>query len=428
MKAQQDSVFDEALHQEMNRREARSEQWSCLIMAGVLFTLFLIIRFAVQGLTGQQIADFRWIGLSTIISLLLLAGIIQLWRWVPVMKFINTALQVSTISMMLLITTREHGPEFAMTTAAPMLYALVISVTAFRLSASLSLFAGILSALEFLAVYTFIMRPMLTPEEVLSMPTLGYPAMIVRIIILLAIGFTCMLAARALSSHVVRSVKDAVKVDLLERTFGRYVSPEIAKHVLSNDRFMEARKLEGVVMFADLRGFTSYSENRDPEQIAAMLNRCWDIAMQIVETHGGVVNKFLGDGFMALFGVPIALPNPEAAAAATAVKLQGALQPLLEPEGLSLCIGIHQGEFIAGGIGSESRCEFTVIGTTVNVASRIESLNRELKTNCLASTALINRIGESFDIRSQGKRSVKGIHEPMEVHEVGEKSSDLPLI
>ncbi|MEO6053015.1 MAG: adenylate/guanylate cyclase domain-containing protein, partial [Chthoniobacterales bacterium] len=389
----------------------------------VLFTLFLIIRFSINAMSATQVASFRWVGLSIVLALLLLAGLIQVWRWVPIMKFFNVALQVSTISIMLLITAKERGPEFAMSTASPMIYALVISVTAFRLSASLSLFAGILSALEFLGVYIFVMRPMLTPEDLLSIPTLGYGAMVVRMIILLAIGFTCTLAARALSSHVVRSVKDAVKVDLLERTFGRYVSPEIAKHVLSNDRFLEARKIEGVVMFADLRGFTAYSENRAPEEIAAMLNRCWEIAMQIIESHGGVVNKFLGDGFMALFGVPIDLPNAEEAAANTAVDLQRALQVILEPEGLSMCIGIHQGEFIAGGIGSESRCEFTVIGTTVNVASRIETLNRELKTNCLASTAFISRIdGKApFHIQSQGKRSVKGIHEPMEVHEVSHK-------
>lgn len=143
--------------------------------------------------------------------------------------------------------------------------------------------------------------------------------------------------------------------------------------------------------------------------------------MRIVETHGGVVNKFLGDGFMALFGVPIELPNAEEAAANTAVELQRALEPVLEPEGLSICIGIHRGEFIAGGIGSESRCEFTVIGTTVNVASRIETLNRELKTNCLASTDLVDRIHQSFETRSKGHRSVKGIQEPIEIHELAQK-------
>lgn len=127
------------------------------------------------------------------------------------------------------------------------------------------------------------------------------------------------------------------------------------------------------------------------------------------ERHGGVINKYMGDGFLAVFGVPLELADAEEAAAKTAVALQQEMASVLAQENLELCLGLHAGPMIVGGIGSESRCEFTVIGSTVNLASRLETLNRTLSTRCLTTESIAGKIANSWEVAHHGGQRVKGV-------------------
>jgi class 3 adenylate cyclase len=138
---------------------------------------------------------------------------------------------------------------------------------------------------------------------------------------------------------------------------------------------MEGERKQVTVLFADLSGFTAMSEKMDPEDITSIMNECFRLMGTSIEKHGGTIDKFMGDCVMALFGAPKALEDAPHRAIETAFDMRSRLQRFSEdkhlPIPLSFHIGINTGPVIAGMIGSDSRQDFTVMGDTVNVASRM---------------------------------------------------------
>lgn len=415
------STLDLALKAKSVRGQARAELISCAIFVGTTFLIFFVMSLVGGAREIHSFSTLRGAFIGYIAPLALLA--VLAWRgwWHAALPYVNSALQVTLLSTFLFVLVRERGPEFALSTALPMMYCLAISITAFRLSPMLSFFTGVLSAGQLVALYGWFMRPHLTVEIIETNPTLSWPAVFARVAVLLAIGIACAFAARSLLVQTRKTAADQNRIQLLERTFGRLVAPDIAKRILEDDDWMVPSRREAVVMFADLKGFTAYSEGKSPEEVAEFLNRSWTIAAALVEEHGGVINKYMGDGFLAIFGVPLELENAETAAAETAGLLQRDLAPVLDPEGLSLCIGLHAGPMIVGGIGSEARCEFTVIGSTVNLASRLETLNRSLSTSCLTSESVAEKLHEHWEMKDKGGQQVKGVAGAVGVFELGEK-------
>src|SRR5204863_1544671 len=130
------------------------------------------------------------------------------------------------------------------------------------------------------------------------------------------------------------------------------------------------------------------------------------IVCRVIEEEGGMVNKFMGDGFMALFGVPVPQKNGIDRATRASQRLPSELVPILGKHGLQMGVAIHTGAVMAGEIGSQGRCEYTIIGQTVNTASRIESLNRPLKTLRLVSSHVERRLAGRYKFTSKGKQDI----------------------
>lgn len=174
----------------------------------------------------------------------------------------------------------------------------------------------------------------------------------------------------------------------------------------------EAQECEVTVMVTDLRGFTHYSENLSPLEVLDFLNHIQGFLAEIVEQHGGWVDKFIGDGMLAVFGAPRSLSNhaEQAFLAAQQILLKGKTQCLL-PIG----IGLHSGSIVAGCLGATGRLEFTVIGDTVNVASRLESLTKDWSTSLLISSATAYQLGARQSLKSLGKVSIRGRERSIEV-------------
>lgn len=412
------SPLQTALRQQMVPRKARAELLSTAIFCATVILIFGLV--SILGYT-QHMNSLALLRATLLTFVGLLAGLAFLARkgwWHPVMPFANTGLQITLLSAVLAISAKDRGAEFALTTVLPLLFCLAIALTAFRLDPWLSGFAGGMSALGLALTYGLVMRPQITPLVLQDNPLLGWPSVSARILVLLAIGGACAVAAHSLRRQMQKAAEDQTRIHLLERTFGRLVAPEVARQILENEDWMRPARRDAVVMFADLKGFTNYSEGKSPEDVANFLNRCWSVAADIVERHGGVINKYMGDGFLAIFGVPLELAGAEKAAAETALDLQRELTPLLAAENLSLCLGLHSGPMIVGGIGSEARCEFTVIGSTVNLASRLEALNRSLESQCLTSETVAEKISAEWDMSARGGQRVKGVSGEVNVFEL----------
>ncbi|MEO0457696.1 MAG: adenylate/guanylate cyclase domain-containing protein [Cyanobacteria bacterium P01_A01_bin.114] len=175
--------------------------------------------------------------------------------------------------------------------------------------------------------------------------------------------------------------------------------------------FEEPRLCEVTIVMTDLRGFTRYAEKLEPVEVLEFLNQYQGLLSSIVEQHGGWVDKFMGDGMLAVFGVPRILENhaEQALKAAQAILLAGS-----QLSSLPIGIGVHSGSIVAGCLGTDGHLEFTVIGDTVNVASRLESLTKEVEVSLLISRTTQHCL-KNISLESLGKMPIRGRDECLEV-------------
>jgi class 3 adenylate cyclase/CHASE2 domain-containing sensor protein len=205
----------------------------------------------------------------------------------------------------------------------------------------------------------------------------------------------------------------------LKQAFGGHVSPVVMKEILAGNVQLGAGKRQRVcVLFADIRGFTARSEKSSPEDIIELLNGYFAQMTETIHKHGGVVDKFIGDGIMAFFGAPQALEHPERKALEAAqemlLRLHRYNRSLAERgvEPIAIGIGIHAGDAVLGYIGSEARHEYTAIGDTVNAASRLEGMTKTLGYPVVCSAAVAEAVGRPTDLADLDEQSVRG-HAPM---------------
>jgi len=201
--------------------------------------------------------------------------------------------------------------------------------------------------------------------------------------------------------------------------FGQQVSPKVVERLLAQKTLPSSERRHVCVMFLDIRGFTSFSEGRTPEEVIAYLNGLWEILVDVVNEHHGIVNKFLGDGFMATFGAPFEEGNSSRNALDAAVAIVAAVERAVAEKRCPptrIGIGLHAGEVVAGNVGSASRKEYTVLGDVVNLASRIESLNKEFESTLLASKAVVDASAQPVPgTASLGAVQIRGHHAPVEI-------------
>lgn len=249
-------------------------------------------------------------------------------------------------------------------------------------------------------------------------------------------GATLKLNRRDEIGHLINSF-NTMSTGLKERDkvrdlLGKIVSPEIASELLGKNIELGGEEKYVTVLFSDLRGFTSLSESLPPKELLALLNRYLSVMSQCVEREGGVIDKYIGDAIMAIYGAPLANENHADAAVRTGVAMRNALVELnytLEKEGiapLSIGIGINTGTVVAGNMGSEQRLNYSVIGDAVNLASRLESLTKTYGIDFIVSEDTKEQ-SSSFSyqeidtVKVKGKSHATRIFMPYEVDATSEQ-------
>ena len=209
----------------------------------------------------------------------------------------------------------------------------------------------------------------------------------------------------------------------IKDTFGRFVSRDVATAVLSGLP-LEGERRDVTILFQDVRGFTSIAERTDPRVLVRVVNRLFTEMVAAVESHGGVIRQFTGDGVMALFGAPVLHDDDPRRAVLAALEMVARLPGLndqLQSEGLPtlrIGIGIHTGEVVAGRMGPDQRSEYSVVGDAPNLASRIEGLTKEMQTPILVSAATAAHLPADIRLGRRAVLPVKGKELPVEVVEV----------
>jgi len=244
---------------------------------------------------------------------------------------------------------------------------------------------------------------------------------VARVQLALGIGFLATLGLRLTGEERERA--------RLRRMFGRYVSEDVVKVLTEGERpDLAGESVQVTVLFSDIRNFTTISEKLDAREVVEMLNAYFSRTTEPILVEGGMVNKFIGDAVMAIFGSPVRHPDHARRA------LRAGLQMAKEAENFkrwmrerfpnrglpefAIGIGVHSGEAVIGDIGSIKRTEFTAIGDTVNAASRLEGVTKEIHCVFVASKATVDAAGAGVVTGKRETVLVKGKEEPIEVFEV----------
>ncbi|MDO4562710.1 MAG: adenylate/guanylate cyclase domain-containing protein [Clostridia bacterium] len=213
--------------------------------------------------------------------------------------------------------------------------------------------------------------------------------------------------------------------EFIKKMFGRYLSDEIVEKVLEQQTNIKigGEKKCVTVMFSDLRSFTSISENMEAHALIKMLNAYLERMIAVIQRHNGTILEFIGDAIVAVFGAPIELPSAQTDAVRCAIEMQRAMADVNEYnlkmgyEHLEMGIGIHTGDVIIGNIGSEKKLKYDIIGSNVNLASRIETYT--LGGQVLISEATKNGVVGDLSIRSSRSVLPKGVKNTITIYEVG---------
>lgn len=241
-------------------------------------------------------------------------------------------------------------------------------------------------------------------------------------------GTLAFLAAARTRELVLGAATQTLAHERTRALLGAYVSEEVAEASLAQDEIrLGGHRQEVAVLFSDLRGFTTYSEALPPEELVSQLNRYLEVMVACIRAHGGVVDKYIGDAIMAVFGAPTGSHDDAARAMRAATSMRAALvshnhdrQRRGQPP-LAQGVGVHFGAVVAGNVGTSERAAYTVVGDVVNLASRLESATKEQGTDVLFSKALVDAAGrvrgegDLPSVRSLGMLTVRGREQPVEI-------------
>lgn len=208
--------------------------------------------------------------------------------------------------------------------------------------------------------------------------------------------------------------------EFVRETFGKYVPPQVARAILENRGEAKPQKRLATILYTDIQGFTAICEDLAPEAVVALLNEYFSLIVGIIDTHGGVVNQFQGDALLVTFNVPVENPRHAADAIQTALEIQAALESHHFTGDIRMVtrIGINTGLVVAGAVGADKRLNYTVHGDAVNIAARLENLNKQFATLILVSDDAKSAAGDGYLYEPKGDLPIRGKSESVKVFEV----------
>jgi adenylate cyclase len=381
-------------HFQTARNEWRAFSWLIILSIAILFRTFNFRRLVVKwALRGKKIN--------------------------PARQFFNTLLEVSLPTIGIVVIAHFYTETIALLSPAVLFYFLNIFLTVLRLDLKISLFAGMLSAVEYWALLWYYL-PAIDPlpnAEILSFWFI-YAG---KGIILIVAGVIAGLAARMIKRRTLEAHDASVERLRIEKIFGQQISPQIVEELLEKKGEMVSRLRNVCVMFLDLRNFTSFCEGKSPEEIVEFQNKILSSMIDAVNLHHGIVNQILGDGFMATFGAPISSGHDCRDAVAASMEIISTIEKQKREGALpqiDVKIGLHYGEAVTGNVGTASRKQYSITGNVVITAARLEALNRQFASRLLVSKAVLDRIDIGTcdcEVTALGSVNIKGRNNPMEI-------------
>jgi adenylate cyclase len=338
----------------------------------------------------------------------------------PAMKYLSAFVETSIPSLGMIVGSAFLGPIYTLFTPAAFLYPVFISLSALRLNVRLCIFTGAVAGLEYtlLAIYFIQKASSFGLEPILT----GVPHHLFKGFLLFVTGVVTGLVTLQIRKRILSSFALIEERNRISRTFGEYVSPEVMGKLMELKPDLRSENKNVCVMFLDIRNFTGFAEKRTPEEVVQYLESLFEFMIEIVNRHHGIINKFLGDGFMAVFGAPLSDGKDCANALKAAQEILERVAQEVEAGTIlptTVGIGLHAGEAVTGSIGSALRREYTVIGDVVNLAARIEKLNKQFDSRLLISEIVWQAVSsDGGKAVPMGQVEVRGREQAIQIYQV----------
>jgi len=335
-------------------------------------------------------------------------------------RILNTILEVSIISSIFFFVILNSKSFFIFDSPIVFLYFPLIILSILSLEFSISLITGITAGAEF-----FLIALLFTVID-------GYEATNVfnelpqlflgKAMFFVLSGILAGYSANLLKNRILNSLKVAQEKLRIQNMFGQQVSQEIVEALLESKGEVKSERKFACVMFLDIRGFTPFVESKQPEEIIDFQNEIFGFMIETIIRNKGIINQFLGDGYMATFGVPFSSGNDTENAVKTSLKILEQLKQKIKNKEIpetKIGIGLHAGQIVAGNVGTEKRKQYSVSGNPVIIAARIENLNKEFGSQILISDEVLERLDkEKYPYETIGPVKIKGREEPVIIHKL----------
>lgn len=338
----------------------------------------------------------------------------------PVLRrYVNALIEVSLPTCVIVYYMSIVEPVYALLLPPTFVYFIFILLSTLRLDFALSSFTGLVAALEYAGLALIVVGPRTQTED----GTGSLPHHLGKACILLVSGIAAGFVARRLRKSFVNTLESIEDRNRVLNVFGQHVSPAVAEQLLAQKADVKSEVREVCVMFLDIRDFTAFAAKRTPEEVVGYLNSVFEFMIESVNAHHGIVNKFLGDGFMAIFGAPLRDEDHCRHGVEAGLSIIAKVAELVAAGKIPATrvgIGLHAGRAVVGNVGSAMRKEYTVIGDVVNVASRVEALNKQFGSQLLVTEQVREASGMAQEAWiAKPPLTVRGRDEPVLIYELG---------
>jgi adenylate cyclase len=425
-----------AIERSLSREILISERFRAQLLAAI-FGGALIVFLALSASYPQQMTAFFLSRLDRVRVGLLLGGfaayelfslrgierLIATGREPPaIRRYVDTLVETSLPTLAIVYYMSIVDPVEALLLPPAFVYFVFILLSTLRLDPRLCVFSGLVAGAEYLLLSLFALGGSAGGSQSVVLSSAAHH--VGKALVLFASGVLAGFVARRLEKGFRRTLESLADRSRILSVFGQHVSPAVVEQLLAQKASQGRSELREVcVMFLDVRNFTAFAERRSPEEVVGFLNSLFDFMIQSVNAHHGIVNKFLGDGFMAVFGAPLRGDNDCRNAILAALEIVEKLDALIAEGHIPptrVGIGIATGKALVGNVGAAERKEYTVIGDVVNVASRVEGLNKELGAQILVTQRVFEVSGLELPGATATERlAIRGREEPITIFRLG---------
>ncbi len=370
----------------------------------LLWIVILLVFFAIRSLFVRQVWS-RWI---------------EKGKKLPeILRYLNAALEISLPTIAILILGINFPSVILLHTPVVLLYFILIILSIFELEFKICFFAGSLAAIEYLILVYIYTGGLETPDST-EFQILNYPYLYIGKALLMFIsGIVAGLVTNQIKGRIFKSFSTLEERNNIEKLFGQQVSSEIVDEIINTKFEITSKRHFVCIMFLDIRDFTPFSESKKPEEIIQFQNDVFSFMIEIINKNHGIINQFMGDGFMATFGAPVSKGNDCQNAVNAALEIEKELNLQIKDKkipNIKIGIGLHAGDVVTGNVGTTTRKQYSVTGNVVILASRIEQLNKNFDSTILISKEVLEKIQITGDeYKPLGQTDIKGRKKPIEI-------------